>query len=446
MVSRIPDWHQKYAITGALGITGVSAALALALAYLAIRGRRSVAQRIAAELLAFGIILVAVEVSIVAWTPDPEDARALRQHAAKKLNLAFDTRSVSEVVQDLRREGVDVLPGISGHWPQQPEVRRYLPAGLYPLSHASNAVVIECNEDGRYHSYRTDSWGFNNPPGLLDGREIDVALVGESYMLGHCLPEAETFAGRIREKYPRTANFGKANNGTLLELASFREYVERLQPRVVLWAVNPQFVELGNELRDPLLLQYLEPDFSQNLLERQSEIDGLVRKLALQAQIELDRQAKAQTRKAQIARFENAWRLPETRGQIRRQLIRAAGVNHSRADRVDLAVLRQSLHLAHQATKAWGGRLIVVLMPIYAEVVADQIRETVRHDHLAKIVSEMGIPVVDGVELFKAHPDPASHFTMRINNHPTAESYALLADQVLAEVVSQYPNAAIAAR
>ena len=46
----------------------------------------------------------------------------------------------------------------------------------------------------------------------------------------------------------------------------------------------------------------------------------------------------------------------------------------------------------------------------------------------------MGIPIVDGVDLFERHADPASLYTMRINNHPTAEGYALLADRVLDEI------------
>ena len=150
-------------------------------------------------------------------------------------------------------------------WPLFPELRRLLPAGLYPLSHASNALVVQCNESGRYYFYRSDEWGFNNPRGVLAAGDIDVALVGESYFQGFCLPEPQSLAGSIRKKYPRTANFALAGNRLLGQLGSFREYVEPTRPRVVLWAVNPNFAVMDENTRDPILARYLDPTYSQHL-------------------------------------------------------------------------------------------------------------------------------------------------------------------------------------
>jgi len=35
-----------------------------------------------------------------------------------------------------------------------------MPDGLFPLSHASNVSVVECNESGRYLVLHTDELGF----------------------------------------------------------------------------------------------------------------------------------------------------------------------------------------------------------------------------------------------------------------------------------------------
>ena len=184
------------------------------------RAKRTV-KRIVCELAALAVVLVAVEVATVAWTPNPKDATALRERAAARLGLTFDSRDTSEVVRDLRSKGVDALPGLDTTWAGYPECEIFFPADLYPLSQASNAVVAHCNESGRYNLYRTDEWGFNNPPGFLAAGDIDVALVGESYVQGFCLPASKDLAGRIREKYPRTANFALAGNRLLVSSPAF---------------------------------------------------------------------------------------------------------------------------------------------------------------------------------------------------------------------------------
>jgi hypothetical protein len=439
---QIPDWLQQFSLPKILPQILLLMALGLAPAYLAIRGRKSTVKRIACEVAALAVVLFAVEVMTVAWTPNPKDSRAMRQRAAARLGLPFDDRYPSQVVRDLRSNGVDAFPGLGYEWATLPGVREHLPKGLYPLSHASNAVVVACNESGRYFSYRTDEWGFNNPPGLLDAGDIDVALVGESYVLGFCLPASQSLAGRIREKFPRTANFGLAGNRTRGQLASFREFVEPIRPRVVLWAINPTFVVESDSSPDPVLEQYLDPGFSQHLRAQQPYIDGLIRRLAIPVQAELDRSAQETQREARLARYRQAWQLPETRSQLG-QVLR---LNRQGQADADLGEFVQTLQLVKRTAEEWDGKLMVVLLPIYSEVVADQVRENLRHDRLATLVSSLGIPVVDGVELFKQHPDPAGFYTLRINNHPTAEGYALLSHRILAEIDAQFSGPATEGR
>ena len=430
---QISGWRHGFAIAGALAQVLVLTALASGSGYLAVRGRGATIKRVVCEVAALAVVLVAVELATVAWTPNPKDSQALRQRAASRLGLPFDSRDVSEVVRDLRSEGVDALPGLGFDWASLPEVRSHLRPDLYPLSHASNAVVVACNESGRYFTYRTDEWGFNNPPGLLTAGDIDIALVGESYLLGFCLPAAQSFPARIREKYPRTANFAMAGNRTSGQLASFREFVEPIRPRIVLWAINPNFVVESEKSLHPLLARYRDPGFSQNLRAQQPEINRLVRQLAIPVQTELDRRAHAAQRDTRLLRYRQAWRLPETRSQLGRVL----GASQQSVNGAELAEFLHTLQLVKRTAEQWDGKLIVVLLPIYSEVVADQVEGSLRHDNLESVVSRLGIPVVDGVDLFHQSPDPAEYFTLRINNHPTAEAYALLAGQVLNEIDAQ---------
>lgn len=227
------------------------------------------------------------------WAPIISSPQLTRKQAADKLGLPFDIRTVSQVVADLRREGVDALPSVSRSWYVQPEVRKRFPEGLLPLSQLSRALIVECNERGDYLTYRTDNFGFNNPPDLLAAgaatKAIDMAVVGESNAVSDCLPTEQSLVGRLRLTWPRTPNF--AMSGT-------------------------------------------------------------------------------------------------------------------------------------------HGHFVALIVPLYAEVVAQDLPPALRHAHLRTVLAREGIDVIDGAALFLRHPDPASLYTMRINNHPTPEGYALLSDYV----------------
>jgi hypothetical protein len=68
---------------------------------------------------------------------------------------------------------------------------------------------------------------------------------------------------------------GLAGAGPLLELATLTEYAAPLKPTVVLWLYfeGNDLRNLYSELKSPLLMNYLDPDFSQNLIHRQLQID-----------------------------------------------------------------------------------------------------------------------------------------------------------------------------
>jgi hypothetical protein len=153
------------------------------------------------------------------------------------------------VIAQLEAEGTEALPGLGRSWPLDPAVGGQLSPGFLPLSHVANATVVECNEGGEHLIYRTDEFGFNNPPGLVAAGRIDVAIVGESHALGHCVSPGRSTADLIRDVYPRTANFALADTRSIAQLASVREYVEPFQPGAVIWFVNVGYARATDERR-----------------------------------------------------------------------------------------------------------------------------------------------------------------------------------------------------
>jgi hypothetical protein len=110
---------------------------------------------------------------------------------------------------------------------------------------------------------------------------------------------------------------------------------------------------------------------------------------------------------------------------------------------VPLTTFIHSLQLVDARTRSWGGRLVVVIMPLYAEVVAHQLPPELQHDHLASVVAGLGIPVIDAAAEFARQDDPPHLYTMRVNNHPNQEGYRVLAQFVAGQLAQR--SAAVAA-
>lgn len=438
---RAPDWFVRYGVPGTSALAAAALAFALALVWLVLRGTRRQSRNVAIELAVCAVALLGAEFALRAFMPEvivenPQTrATLLARRAAAQASPDHDERSRLEVVRDLRTRGIDAYPGISREWPRDPRVRRELPPGLFPLSHASRVEVVECNESGSFLVYSTDELGFNNPPGLLASGRVDLAALGESATLGHCVPEEHSVLAAVRRVYPRTANFGMAGTHTLSQLATFREYVEPLRPRLVLWFVNPDYADARDEARDPVLRRYLDPGYVQGLRSRQPEVDAAVRRLAIPLEAAREDAVRRELELASVRRVDRALILAGLRARL------SLGPELQRARRSDATTGRfeRVLGLVRDATASWGGQLIVVLLPVYREVVSEQIPEPLSHRRLAELATSLGIPVVNGAELFLEHDDPPALFVNRMQNHPNERGYALLADRVLEAVEDHTP-------
>ena len=60
---------------------------------------------------------------------------------------------------------------------------------ILPLSGVSNIKTITCNENGYYAIYDSDRYGFNNPDGEWDKKNIEYFLIGDSFTDGACVNE-----------------------------------------------------------------------------------------------------------------------------------------------------------------------------------------------------------------------------------------------------------------
>jgi hypothetical protein len=414
----------------AASVTAILLGTALASAYAGLFLKAAGKIRVAFEIAGLCAALLGAEVLLRVIAPQPATTQQARKIDADRLGLPFDLRTKSEVVDALRATGVEAFPGMSREWPRHPSVRQQLPEGLFPLSDAANSEIVECNESGQYLRFHSDEFGFNNPPGLLLSGNVQVAAVGESFTLGHCVPGGDSFISRLRQVYPRLANLGMEGSGALAMLATFREYVEPLKPPVVLWIIHSWSADAQAEYADPILRRYLDdPGFSQHLMRRRAEVDEAMRAIALPVQYESDAAQERAMETAKQDRFAGILTLSQLRQRLHLPELLAKP-----SPAVDLTPFDRSVDLARRTTGRWGGRFVVVIMPLYEEVVTPSIPGPIRHEQLAGRLRRHGVEVIDTVPRFMEAPDPAGLYLMRRANHPSAAGHRLLADFITAQL------------
>lgn len=392
-------------------------------------------KRAAFEIVCLIVALLAAEAVLLGrspetWSDDPRVQRRISQARQADLQgLSYDGRLRMDVVRDLAREGREALPGFAQGMGTHPAVAAAIrKRGLLPLTNVRNAYVVECNEGSGYLRFRSDEYGFNNPPGLTS-RQVSIAIVGESHALGHCVAPHESAAALVRARYPHTATYGIPGSRVLSQLGIFREYVEPFQPPVVVWFVNTNYAEPRAEAEIPTLVNYLDPSFSQDLMNRQSEVDAFVREVVLPLEVQQDEALRQELARSERFPLDAMFKVREIRRLVGAQIDRG-----NTAPPRDFGTFRRAIKSAESAISSWGGRLIVVVLPAYAISMAEA-SSVARYRSVLKVLQdEAGIRVVDAVEVFAEEPDMLSLYALRTDGHPSARGHAVIARAVIAAI------------
>ena len=340
--------------------------------------------------------------------------------AAAEQGIEYDERSKLEVIEDLIAEGVDAVPTVSpSHFTQVIGVNEEDVGDLFPLAGVSNKTTVYHNESGKYLIYKSDRHGFNNPNSQWDSKRIEWFLTGDSFTHGSAVQPGEEIAGQIRAiAHSSAISVGFSGNGPLIEYAALVEYGKALKPAKVLWIYyENDLTNLQSEQKNSLLIQYMEDGFTQNLINRQQEVDNMLEEYITQ-------QAQAQA-----LLYKTKW--------IRLYTIRAMiGIDVVDVD-VDIDPLfAEILTKAKAEVDGWEGKLYFVYLPEYARY-----KKSVSHDDLRRksevieVVKGLGIPVIDiHQEVFANHPDPLALFPFRQSGHYNADGYSETAKAIVTSV------------
>ena len=433
-----------------------------------LRMRPSTKVSLALLLSTAGICAVLLEVLLTVWFSLPsviaEQSRKAVAKVARSSGVDFDTRSKLEVMQELRRKGVDAMPSLYAreffNYQVDGEAKSSIiinGAELMPIAGIANKVVVLCNESGPYLTFKSDIHGFNNPPNAWDARPMDIVALGDSYVHGYCAEN--NIVEIIRRRYPATLNLGIEGNGPLVMLATLKEYAAALKPKVVLWFFfeGNDLSDLNTERKSSLLRQYLTKGFSQGLISRQDEVDrhliSYVDNVANKSNIRIKlEEISNMTRDAgQLLDFrrlkpvvENILRFT----QLRSRLGLVYGVENESMQPSEAAMpsrerlewLRSQTDMSYdilveakRTVDEWGGKLYFVFLPQYYRY-APKFPVGPDRDQVLAVVNKAGIPIIDIHESFKSHPDPLSLFPFRLVGHYNQEGDRLVAEQVLRSI------------
>jgi lysophospholipase L1-like esterase len=377
-----------------------------------------------------------------------------RVEAAKELGIEFDTRSKLEVVNDLRKKGIDAYPIVSPAELLGGQADGRLKSKItingkevLPLSGISHKVSVLCNESGEYITYESDERGFHNPTGFWNDGQIDIVALGDSYVQGVCVPADKNFVALIRKSYPASLNLGVSGSGPLLTLAVLKEYAALVKPKVVVW-----FYFEGNDLDDlthrekdsPLLMRYMESDFWQGLFNQQVNVDQ-----ALMAYVETVRNThKPLRRLKEISAIAKSYakrprKMKEilSLNHVRQRLGLVYGKKHeyygespdrdeSANFKADIDLFRKILLQAIESVGEWRGTLYFVYLPDWHRYAKPQIAKGNRN-RVLQLAKTLGLHVIDIHHAFEAEKDPLALFPFRLNSHYNETGHRLVAEEVL---------------
>jgi hypothetical protein len=363
------------------------------------------------------VALYAIEIALQLQPRRPQDIEAgigsVVERYTRERVLPYDPRTPLEVARELRRAGPVSIATVRPPMLVDGD-------GMIPLGGASRAPTVLCNETGLHLLYKSDEHGFNNPLGLWDRPGLEIALIGDSFTHGCCVPPDSTLAGWIRRQHPATLNLGIRGEGPLRELASIREYLPYRKPKAVLWFYfENDITDLTMEQREPILQRYLEPGYAQRLEQRQPAIDR-----AITHQLDSLLKLSAPPRWTQV--LASAARLGALRGRI--------GLSFRReAPCCDLPLLAAVLAEARREVESWGGRLVFVYLPAQTRFGGPpqlSARALAARPAVLRVVDSLGITAVDLVPVFAAEQEPRALW-IHGYSHYTAAAYGIVAHATL---------------
>jgi len=313
---------------------------------------------------------------------------------------------------------------------------------IYPLSYISNIDTFLCNETGKDIFYKSDKNGFRNKNTHWYQKNIELLLIGDSFVHGACEDNNNTIANFLRKKNSSVINLGLGGAGPLKEFAIFVEYAPIIKPKNVIWFYSEGTdltKDLRGEKKNMNLINYLESGYSQNLINNQIKL-----KPKQVSFIENRLSEKINLKKIKKNEFiginKKITYLLEQARILRLWNIRTLVSSFTKIDikKVD-PLFFELIENVNLRLKDWGGKLYFVYMPearryenhLNRFILKGKFRSK---DFIINKIKSMNIEVIDvDSDIFSKEQNPLSYFN-KMNVHYNATGYKLIATEIFNKV------------
>jgi len=382
----------------------------------------------------FSLMVVEFFLLFTDLAPSPSEYRINKITA---LGKKFDNRSTLEVINNFKLQGIETVPNfISSDIIASNGLPSYNNEKIFPLGSVSDSETVFCNENGTYITVKKDKYGFINNNNIYNQASIDVALIGDSFTAGVCVPPINNIAGQIEYNSDLSVlNVGIPSAGPLIELAAFNEYVMPLKPKKVIWIYyegNDLNINLEYEKSSSTLMKYLDKGFSQNLLSRQKEIDDtLIKYISLQ-----EEKFKESIKSNKLKDIFKFLRLQNIRRFIGSDVycIDASTCNVPYSIAVVDPLFQDILKQVRSAVNEWGGDLYFFYLPTYSRY-SNNIEDNntyLNRQGVLKIVEDLEIPIIDmHNEIFLNEKDPLELYYFGLPGHLNEKGYYKAAKEII---------------
>jgi hypothetical protein len=416
-----PGSINKYYI---ISVTGI-----LFFSYALLRFDTELKVKISLLMVSFTLSIYAIEV-ILSYNSNvkPEHIRA---RLAEQAGRHYDSRHRAQVWTDLRNKGVNAYPLYNPY-----DNMDFRDTEVLPLGYISDITTIFCNENGKFIIFKSDEYGFNNPDGLYKKDNIDYVLIGDSFTQGACVERDENIAGRLMSAGRNVINLGMVNSGPPKELAVLKEYAKPFRPKTVFWLFyeGNDHEGLEFEKKSPLIIKYLDRDFTQALVHKQKLVDEMILTQLEKEFATVNDTLKLieENKKKTVLKKFNISLSSVTLPQLRKILLKSGkAVCKSTVDPLFKDIMTE----AKRVVDNWGGQIGFVYLPSY-----DRYMEKVNKCRISfldtekkevlSVIKSLDIPVIDVETVFSSHPDPLSFFPYKVYGHYNARGYMTVAEQI----------------
>lgn len=338
----------------------------------------------------------------------------------KKNNEIYDLREPIQVFKDLSKKYNHVSTVVK-------PMELILKNGdkIFTAAGLANSLTINCNENGYYSIYQSDRFGFNNPDKEWDNKEVEFVIVGDSYAQGSCVDYPNDLASQFREiTNSNIINLGYGGNGPLIEYMTLREYTKNIQIKNIVWVFyeGNDLLDLKTELENNILLKYLTDDqFTQNLSQKQNEIDFEIKKIISKRKIEKENSEEVSITRYLFDRFK-LFNLRYTIKEIKK----------NRGDNVIKQEFYQILIKALNYSVSKNANFYFVYLPEFKTIKNNQNKQSYR-EILSKLNNDK-IKIIDINKFLSNKKDPLMYYPFRNNGHFNEIGYKVIAKEILKQL------------